>query len=105
MRFVMEDSPFNIIFSAFFRAFRKGEKTQYCYVKNTIFKAEKQATLREMPLNQREVTVLPQNKAAPCARKHRKWAKAGAFLRKMWYLIKVFKNKMRLCGAQGGKVL
>ena len=65
MRFVMVDSPFNIIFRAFFRAFRKGEKTQYYYVKNTIFKAEKQATLREMPLNRREVTVLPQNKAHP----------------------------------------
>lgn len=62
MRFVMADSPFNIIFRAFFRAFRKGEKTQYYY---TIFKAQKQATLREMPLNRREVTVLPQTKAHP----------------------------------------
>ena len=34
-----------------------------------------------------------------------KSAKQGAFWCKMWYLIKVFKNKMRLCGAQGGKVL
>ena len=32
MRFVMADSPFNIIFRAFFRVFRKGEKTQYYYI-------------------------------------------------------------------------
>lgn len=61
----MVDSPFNIIFRAFSVRFAKAKKTQYYYVKNTIFKAEKQATLREMPLNRREVTVLPQNKAHP----------------------------------------